>query len=303
MRITTTLALLVLAFGLSAQVQDYFAENPEWRQSYIYGDEPCIQNTEFIYYVNGDSVINDTLYKKLFRVGEQKLVWNDPPPIPDWCNNSWTFNDLYILIRQEEHKVYYRDTWTSKDFFIYDFNLSIGDTLTRSIVVNEDNIIVTSIDSLLVGNNYRKVFNFESIYWGNYSLIEGIGHSAGFLEPFYTGNGSTYLLCYTLNKITYYPEFNAPCDLTINIPTEVKIEKVIFYPNPAKESITIELDNSLEINNVSAYDITGRQIQLRYELLELSSMVIDISLLNKGLYFIQIIDDGNTNITLKVIKE
>lgn len=65
MRILTTLTLIILTLELSAQVPDYFAENPEWRQVLSTTNPPCTQTQKFIYYVSGDSIINDTVYKKL----------------------------------------------------------------------------------------------------------------------------------------------------------------------------------------------------------------------------------------------
>lgn len=301
MRILTTLAFIILTLELSAQEPDYFAENPEWRQRLTTYNPPCEQTQEFIYYVNGDSIINDTVYKKLHKVGEQTYSWFDDPPIPNWCSGSWTFNDFYTLIRQEEHKIFFRDTWHG-DTFIYDFQLNVGDTLPQSAVNWEQDIIITSIDSLLVGNHYRKVFNFF-ITDGPYSIIEGIGHPGGFIEPFPPGYGVSNLNCFALNSITYYPEFNAPCDLTLNTPNDFKRDKIKFYPNPTSKSITIELDNSAEISKVSAYNISGLETNLKFEQLEQSSLEIDLSILNNGLYLIRLIDNENIKLTLKVIKE
>lgn len=205
------------------------------------------------------------------------------------------------MIRQEEYKIFLRDTWHG-DTFVYDFQLNVGDTLPLSIVNWEQNIIITSIDSLLVGNHYRKVFNFFNTD-GPYSIIEGIGHPGGFLESFPPGWGISNLKCFALNSISYYPELNAPCDLTLKIPTEIKLDKIKFYPNPTSKSITIELDNSAEINKVSAYDISGLETNLKFEQLEQSSLEIDLSILNNGLYFIVLIDNENTKLILKVIKE
>lgn len=304
MRILTTLTLLILTLGLSAQVTDYFAENPEWRQYSLDGDESaCVQRQEYIYYINGDSVINDTVYKKLFKIGDHFQEWYSSPPIPDWCNSSWTFNNLYALIRQEEYKIFIRDSWHSWDTFVYDFDLKVGDTIPLSIVNWEENIIVTSIDSLLVGNHYRKVFNFFS-YDGPDYLIEGIGNDGGFLEYLSWGGGSvTHLNCFALNNITYYPELNAPCDLSVNLPAKVKQKVIKYYPNPTRKSITIEVKNSAEISKISAYNIIGLQTSLNFEILDKSSLKIDLSILNNGLYFILLINNENTKLTLKVVKE
>jgi len=301
MRILPTLALLVLTLGLYAQIPDYFAENPEWRQVLKTYNPPCEQTQEFIYYVNGDSIINDTVYKKLYKVGEQTHFWYDDPPIPNWCSGSWTFNDFYTLIRQEEHKIFLRDTWHG-DSFVYDFQLNVGDTLPQSIVNWEQDIIITSIDSLLVGNHYRKVFNFFNTE-GPYSIIEGIGHPGGFIESFPPGWNFTNLNCFALNSITYYPELNAPCDLTLKIPIEIKKDKIKFYPNPTSKSIAIKLDNSVKINKISAFDIQGLQTNLKFEQIEESSILIDLSSLKNGLYLICLIDNENTKMTIKVIKE
>ncbi|MFC2128134.1 T9SS type A sorting domain-containing protein [Bacteroidota bacterium] len=65
------------------------------------------------------------------------------------------------------------------------------------------------------------------------------------------------------------------------------------YPNPAKNNITIEVDN---FENAFIYNLTGQVV------LQSRSKSIDVSNLTNGLYIIRVIANG-ASLSSKVIKE
>ena len=168
------LALLVLAFSSKAQVNDYFTDNPVWRiEQYWGGAMPCLEIHNYVYYLNGDSVVNGYTYKKVFLRGENEYHWMDPPPAGS-CTGSYFYNYFHTLIRQDSLKVYIHED--NYDHLLYDFDLSVGDTLPETYNVYEDDIVVTGIDSILVKASYRKIFTlvFPNMVTA-LELIEGIG--------------------------------------------------------------------------------------------------------------------------------
>ena len=67
---------LLSAINIQAQIPDYFANNPQWRVDAMCAvPAPCIENDEYVYYINGDSTIGNHIYKKytvevsLFQTG------------------------------------------------------------------------------------------------------------------------------------------------------------------------------------------------------------------------------------------
>lgn len=302
MRVLTTVVLLSLVVSLSAQIPDYFENNPQWRQYSACADgAPCVEEQDYVYYLNGDSIVGDITYKKVFKHGILVKVWFDGPPVPPYCDTSWTFNHFYALVRQEENRIYVRQ-WGEQEALLYDFGLKVGDTLPITWNQWYEDIVVTSIDSLLVGNYYRKVFNLTQ--QSSPQLIEGIGHEGGFIEPFppilECGH---FLLCFALNDTTYYPNYNDPCDLTVNIHPTISQETIKYYPNPVINNLTIEYFNSENIEQVVSYNASGQKKILLFKKYGENTIIIDLSRLGKGFYIIQIIGKGETTLNLKIIKD
>lgn len=74
-----------------------------------------------------------------------------------------------------------------------------------------------------------------------------------------------------------------------------------MYPNPARDKVTFELGESLPArSNLRIYNITGG-LTGNYQMEQgISSCQIDISGYNPGLYYLQLIQDGKSIITLKL---
>lgn len=302
MKIIKTLVLLSLTLNLSAQTPNYFANDPEWRLSSGCVDEtPCVEEEEYVYYTFGDSTINNVSYKKIFKHGTYAKNWYDSPPVPSWCDTSMTFDFFITLVRQENKKIFIHHE-NEPEELLYDFELKVGDTLPLTWNQFNEEIIVTSIDSLQVGNEYRRIFNLTNQYPSE--LIEGIGHNGGFLEPFQTSLDCGFQLkCFALNDTTYYPNFNAPCDLTVSIKPTLSQETFKYYPNPVTTELSIEKDFSESIEQVISYNTIGQKKVLSFRQVGENMIIIDCSGLGKGIYLIQVIENGKPTLNLKVLKD
>ncbi|MDP2721415.1 MAG: T9SS type A sorting domain-containing protein [Bacteroidales bacterium] len=302
MKTLTTLIFSLLALSAWAQIPAYFANNPEWRQISDCADGlPCVEQQNYVYYLNGDSTSGGLIYKKLYKRGVVTHQWFDSPPIPDYCNESWTFNEFNLLIRQEERKIYIRQ-WDETEALLYDFDLAVGDTLPITWNQWHEDIIVTSIDSVQVGDSYRKVFNLSE--QSSPQLIEGIGHEGGFLEPFPPMLECGYIfMCYALNGTTYYPNEGEPCDLSVGVETVSNAYSITSYPNPASGQVTIGFENPALIRRVLATNISGQMKELNFKQENARSIVVDLSKLAKGLYMIQLNIHERASLLLKVFKE
>ena len=89
----------------------------------------------------------------------------------------------------------------------------------------------------------------------------------------------------------YNEDISEDCILDI---TELVYTEIQFYPNPVKDIINITSEIPFDILNI--YNLQGQLIN------ETKNNQIDVSQLNKGLYFVSIIIDGK-NIVKKFIKE
>lgn len=94
--------------------------------------------------------------------------------------------------------------------------------------------------------------------------------------------------------------YNRDSDISTST-LQVNREKLAFeiYPNPAETELTIEFSEAAEYKAI-VYDITGKEITEK-QFTELEN-VLDISMLQTGLYYLKIIDKDNVIQTKKFIK-
>ena len=78
-------------------------------------------------------------------------------------------------------------------------------------------------------------------------------------------------------------------DIASGIEDDILASRINIYPNPASEYVLLDLP---EASQFSLIDITGRQILSRTSVGQTER--VDVSALESGIYFIQIIHDGNT---------
>ncbi|MBK5284340.1 MAG: hypothetical protein JJE25_02970, partial [Bacteroidia bacterium] len=159
------------------------------------------------YEMTGDSILNGRTYHKIESLGTYSCnpPFCSPCGLPDWGIR---------LIREDSTKrIWIWDTFSMADTLLYDFNLSVGDTI-NTLYSNDIGSphIVQSIDSIFIGIDYRKIYYYGSNL-GNDSctqfLIEGIGTGAGLFSPL-CGNGcfeqGFQLSCFKQDgNILYYP--------------------------------------------------------------------------------------------------
>jgi len=288
-----TIALFSLAFTSIAQVPDYFDNNPQWRQDWWFGGAmPCLEIYNYVYYLDGDSVVGDFTYKKVFTRGEKEFSWQGGWPPPDTtCTGSYWYDYLIALVRQDGLQMYIHDG--DNEYLLYDFDLAVGDTLPASyFYYPEDDVVVTGIDSILIGDSYRKIFDFDAPnFMMPLQLIEGVGFNQGFLDyvpDWYPAE----LMCFALDGVVYYPSYGAPCDMVTGIDDfEFSEGDLKVFPNPATGSVSIEFNSIVKVNTVlQILDILGRN--LYYESWELNQGMnlkgIDLRAFDKGLYFVSI---------------
>jgi len=98
---------------------------------------------------------------------------------------------------------------------------------------------------------------------------------------------------YTNGNEPYYNlSINKNKDLT-------KVYELSFYPNPAKSNITVKINSNSECN-LKIFDILGRE---KYKSTFTNKTEINVEGLNKGVYFVEIINNNLDKIVKKLIIE
>jgi Secretion system C-terminal sorting domain len=197
--------------------------------------------------------------------------------------------------------------WTdTTETLLYDFSLSIGDTLTSTYNYGDNNTIL-DIDSVLVGSNYHKRFLLGQMGWnGNttpdttYAIIEGVGSTTGFLgmivRPF---ENFTTLECFTHDTQQYPSGVICP----INVGMEEQQGKPMFsvYPNPMSDKLTVMLPKfSKDAVRIELLDLSGRIILT--ENTSQPQMVVNVAGLPVGMYWVRVTTPSLGTYNTKILK-
>jgi len=184
---------------------------------------------------------------------------------------------------------------------LYDFTMQVGDTVKGYIETNLNHKdVVESIDTVLVGNNYRKRWKINSGY--SIYFIEGIGSTYGLIE-YSPGTvvdwADISTSCFRQNGITLYPDTITNCGLITSVkPIEIQNDQLRIYPNPSYGSFTIEFDKSINIKEILLTDLLGKII-IQQQTGNLTKIIITD--LQSETYILTIIDKDNNLLNKKII--
>ena len=293
-------------------------QNAMWTEMYYYPDEDGHAPVFHCYALkDNDTTINGNLYHKLYHS----------------TDTIFTEDKLVGGLREENEKVYYysivpvsfspeykfTDIPKDSEVLLYDFSFKIGDTVcnygpNNSLirVTNGPPLILVKIDSLLIGSEYRRRFNFgestnDIIMFT--SWVEGVGQLRGLL--FATGdlpdNGVwNDLVCFRQgNEVLYHCNewCNSQYDTCYYIQTGINqtntIESIKIIPNPVLVKGTIEVPVG-KFDRMAIMNISGIVVR-EYNVAGQSPIEISREGLPSGLYFVKLIDAQGNTANLKVI--
>lgn len=239
-----SLTFLGSIFTVHAQIPDYFGNNPNWSENY-YGGTPF---TNFfaessLTYMDGDSTIGSYTYHKLYKDGQGASGYTYPP-----TDNYFSYShSLYMLVRQENRKIYYYDNFGQADELLISYEGPVGAYLEAAGSFGYE---ILAIDSVLIGSEYRRLLYIDTSDYPKF-VVEGIGdiqpygsviHGGGLsTELFQSGIENFLDLCYGQNGLSLYPEASSGtmCHLTQVGLEEAFGSSIKITYNPSEELIQI----------------------------------------------------------------
>lgn len=297
-KLTLLLAMLLL-FHVGIMSQNFIPipadSTSVWRISRSYFDGNCMQNYNSIYYINGTVIFEGKEYYKIYEEGSYYET-SINPQYP--CNDSYNYSGVYRgAIRTENGKTYGFVTGFYPSLLM-DFTLNVGDTLYSSICT--EGKVIESIDSVLVGDQYRKRFNFANSWYCSW-MIEGVGHERGLFETMdQPVENESNLICYGENGVPIFGDGN--CDITVGQSEKNVIGDITIYPNPTLDKIIIKMSDR-DIKSYNLTDVFGRLILKDKIKLPTDETEIDLSKLESGLYFLSLEINNNIVKVSKIIKK
>lgn len=261
----------------------------------VNGGGSCLEYYRTVYRFNGDTVINGNSYAQLSALEQHSFEPGFFSQNP--CSYSSSMSTFFAGgIREVNKQVFFFDALNGSERLLYDFNLGVGDTIPDPSGFGTH--VIDSIDSILIGTQYRKQYHLPDL-WGNpFSIIEGIGSASGlFQNSFHSISGQQGLYCYAENDISLYPLVGGGCGEGLGI--EDQQIRMDIFPNPADDVLTIQSDVGpmMELEIVSS----SGQIILSKSLSEETNDV-DISRLESGIYFVKVAVDGKVGVQKLVVE-
>ncbi|MFZ4522986.1 MAG: T9SS type A sorting domain-containing protein [Bacteroidales bacterium] len=298
----------MVAFSIIGKAQSNIyhplpSSNAIWREEcggYQSGNCADYQN-----FITGDTAFNELIYKKIQRTGVQYA--QDPF---GFCTNFVTsyFNYYMGAYRNDSvnKKVYFVPANALNPTILYDFNLNLFDSLPVTYLFDTISgfSYVSSIDSLLIGNEYHKRFRISSDNGSiDYvSLIEGIGSSSGLLGSLvYPFEFGSTLHCFIQNGITVYPNASYQCDLVTEIDDKTKKDLSFqISPNPISDNGQVLFNSNIINIDLLIFNILGIE-RFRFNNLKNESK-INLSSLQPGIYVYHIVQNQKSISVGRIIK-
>lgn len=222
------------------------------------------------YWIDGDTILFGNTFQKIYKHTE-------------YLGST----DFYGYMREDTSKHIYFSYDGQSEHILYDFNLSLNDTIFIPWSEYLDSIQsrVAQIDSVQYGSSYRKRYTLEEIAsgWGlgDHIWVEGIGsisHGVFYPEIWWVDQ-SAWLMCYSHNGEGLY---GGGCPVTLDVQNLTQQGNIVLYPNPTSSTITIQTEN---IMNVEIINIQGKVI---YDGIE---NAVDLSAEAKGIYIVKVTTD------------
>jgi hypothetical protein len=301
--IISLICLVVILNGAIGQSYTPFpTNNAEWIVKHTNaGNGGPPSSSYFSYEMQGDTLLNDTLYHKMYY----SSMWN-----PDG-------NILSAGLREENRRVYFRRmgdlgisnvcvNWVDQEFLIYDFNIDeVGDSLYLPTQEGMSLFVAQSIDSILVNGTYRTRWNFSPYqdmcqpFW--YTYIEGIGsdrHPFGHIV-WMTQESSDLLSCMTNNGQFEYSAYPVPplCDLADYVSVN---ETNTTEPKLFMNGTLLVLDQSYDWKDthLEIFSSSGQRVFDQYQ----TEAQYDLASWVSGLYIVKVQMSDGSIFKTKVIR-
>lgn len=255
--------------------------------------------------IGNDTVINGNIYHKLIESGEFSWqAW----PMPYYTGSLFYFYEYIGCFRESNKIIYFIQPNDINEYTLYDFNLNVGDTIQFSVNSGGD-IMISSIDSILINSTYRKRFNISdidtSLWWDpNHfeyvSIIEGIGSSHGLIWTIgpYNPEVGGMLEAFKLNGIVIFPDTSTVCNVTSINEIGNFHEEISVYPNPFVTFATIRIDSFKHFYRYAILDILGRVID--EDVITNENTIVYKNNLLPGMYLLNLFENNGTIISKRL---
>ena len=253
---------------------------------------------------NGNSIWFGTTFGRILRSTDKGLTWAvSQAPIPDFGGgiNGSESGDLAFtsatngLLQTSDYVLYSTSnagaTWSPSIIYNGDmrnFGLaSIPGSPNKYISIGADiaNSERGSSYTTDGGLNWTSINNNPDVNFVNGSVVEFLDINTGYASGFSTSATVGGIFKWNANQLATATFSNG--------------EILSAYPNPTKGTFNLQ---SKDISSITVFDVLGKQI-INKEYNALSSVSLDLSSYNNGIYLVKVFNAEGASSLIKVVKE
>jgi hypothetical protein len=250
------------------------------------------------YHFEGDTIIEGKRYTKVYQ---------------QHCYSETECGDLsyYAAVREDTlmGKIYCIQVDDGVERLLMDFNVNENDIITVYSYVTspyyetfaeKQTLWIVDIDSIMIDNQYRKKVNitYNDAWSHNIALdsfVEGLGsieHGLFFLLDMGIpdARAAPILLCLHIDNILIYQKYNYNIcylkDDGVKI-KEIQHSELKIYPTIVNDNLYVDSNQNLYAYKI--YTVQGKIMKSGF----LSEEFINVSMLNKGFYYIIFYNNNN----------
>lgn len=238
--------LILLSLQVPINAQNYAplaVDGAHWIIRYDVMETPWHYDALWEYHAQGDTIVEDQTYLKVYR---RELEINDDfmPPF-----NPATAYELVGLLREdiEARKVYaimlsedmpytYNACSFGEESMLYDFSGEVGDTVAFCVL--PDFGWPVEITHITETNYYGMDTRIFQTTISEY--FEGIGSAYGLFEEMFAPLKSQNDRYVVSTFLEYYCR-ETPCGYIVSSPKQLALADLSIYPNPARDELWIQL--------------------------------------------------------------
>lgn len=288
-RALLAICFLALSQSLSGQVPHFAQGNSRWSVAHTYPDASpqnpyFIATTTRIYGFVGDTLVQGERWRKMYS--SKDSLFAAPRRFEGYCRSSAEL----VLWAQSNFQV---DT-------LYQFNLSLGDSVYFPLPQNGQKLAVQRIDSLLIQGQYYRRWHFSeargpnAFTYVNEVWLEGIGSIHGPLfpkqaRPFSTEKADSLQLTCTESihgPIWQHPHYPG-CYLNVQLGQGEKLRpNWEVFPNPFQDKLQLR-GLAKEAVELRIFSASGQEMG-RWSSHGEENMQLRLDFLAPGMYYLSL---------------
>ncbi len=296
--------LIVIAISANAQKPSPLQiSGSGWRYVGWFIDSTNFPYMEDMYtfIFNGDTTIASNLYYKYYF---SLIHYNNGG------SSDTVFKSEYSgCLRSVGEKVYFVAKDSLSELLLYDYALTIGDTVPIGLYKGNMPFVITDTTTIQMEDGSLRMKYLLNSYYPSF-IIYGIGYNTGLLNPSIfevtNYNGGMDFMTYCENGTRGYNEsgimFGPAEDCDFPLMTQIidSGNTLDVYPNPASNRITVELSGMTQSGKIAIIDMEGQEFIARQ--ITAPKTQLDISSLPSGVYFVRLTNEKTVEVG-KVVKQ